>query len=468
MRPCWRLLALLLVGWSVHPDTTSAQSSFTGVVRLRGTVNARQDTIVQTTKGYRSRLDYLCDLVRSCTMIGDAGAHTMVIIEHDRKVFVTVTQADSWQLEAMMRTLRTGGRAMSGLWDVSGFRFKRTRKTGQVAGQRCELWAGHAPGAPRDEVSEVCLGATGGIAVGLLAGVFNSETTVPPEYDESGLPRKALNAGILRLRLVKNGSPTTVEVISIEPGTVDDSLFEVPAGYEGVRMATVIRWMQAAVQAAQHGELSLTPRPGDSLSYPLPDDPGLSQPPSLISCAWDSLAPGDYRGEGEVTYRVTPHGVPDTATITVQRLYGAELSTFRAAAQHVLALCRFTPVMADTNVPPVLMRQRIAFARAEGQSNSRDREEYVPEEIPPADMQPVTIVTCDPNLHEEGVIRVRMVVGKDGLPEPGTISAVNETRHTAVGEAAVAFAQCVFTPARYKGVPVRQKIEFTVTLRYDP
>ena len=474
MRPCWRLLALLLVGRSVHPDAAPAQSGFTGVVRLRSTVNARQDTIVQTTKGSRVRFDYLCDLVRSCTMIGNAGTHTMMIIEHDRRMFVTITQADGWQLEAMMQTLdpvlRTGRRPVSGLWDVSGLKFKKTRKSGEVAGQQCDVWVGRRPGASKDEGGEACLGTPGaGIAAGLLASVFSSETTVPPEYDESGLPRKALNSGLLRLRLVQDGARTTVEVISVEPGAVDDSLFDRPLGYEEVRMSDIIRWV-AAQQQAERGGLSLSPRPGDFVSYPLPDDSRVSRPPSLTSCAWDSLAPGDYRGQGEVTYQVTPQGVADTATMTAVRLYGADPRIFRSAAQRVVAVCRFTSVAADTTASPILMRQWMKFAGTGAQYAPRDSEVYVPADVTAADtadMQHVTAVTCNPELHEEGVIRVQMVVGKDGLPEPGTISAVNETTHTGVGEAAIVFARCVFTPARYKGVPVRERIEFTVTVRYQ-
>ena len=80
-------------------------------------------------------------------------------------------------------------------------------------------------------------------------------------------------------------------------------------------MSDIIRWV-AAQQQAERGGLSLSPRPGDFVSYPLPDDSRVSRPPSLTSCAWDSLAPGDYRGQGEVTYQVTPQGVADTATMT--------------------------------------------------------------------------------------------------------------------------------------------------------
>ncbi len=459
----WSATAILLYGTLLPPGAAIAQTGFTGVVRIRSTVNARQDTIIQTTKGGRARFDYLCDLVRSCTMIGDSGTHTLMAIEDDRKIYVTITQADSWQLEAMTQTLEPVLRtrlAVSRLWDVSGLKFKKTRRSSQVAGQRCEVWAGHYPGATRDEASEACLGNSGGIAVGLLVGVFKSETTVPPAYDENGLPHKSLNAGLLRLRLVKNGSPTTVEVLSIEPGTVDDSLFDPPAGYEHIRMAAFIKGMQAARQQAERPGPSLSPRPGDSLSYPLPDDPQISKPPSLTVCAWDSLAPAVYQGEGEVTYRVRPNGVPDTATMMVERLYGADLRTFRTAAQKVVAVCRFTQVAAD-NAPPTLMRQRISFAGGRGRFDSTESEVYIPTDS--LELEPVAIVKCEPILHEEGRIRVQMVIGTDGLPEPGKISAVNETTHMQVAEAPIAFAGCVFTPARYKGILVRQKIEFTIT-----
>jgi hypothetical protein len=86
------------------------------------------------------------------------------------------------------------------------------------------------------------------------------------------------------------------------------------------------------------------------------------------------------------------------------------------------------------------------------------------------DSNAAKIVDCQPPLHQEGLIRVRMIVGKDGLPEPGTISAVNQTTHKKVEEARIAFARCVFTPARHKGAPVRQVIDlyFTVGETQEP
>ena len=83
------------------------------------------------------------------------------------------------------------------------------------------------------------------------------------------------------------------------------------------------------------------------------------------------------------------------------------------------------------------------------------------------EMEPVTIVKkCETGLHEEGVFRVQMVIGTDGRPEPGKISVVNETTHTMVEVGPNVFAGCVFTPPRYKGILVRQKIEFRVTVKY--
>lgn len=464
MRLYWTILGVL-AGSSLNPALIVAQSGFTGTLLIRTTVHARQDTMTQRTKGRRTRFDYLCDLVRSCTMIVDGDAHVAWIVEHDRKVYLTITQADDKQLEAMQLTLGAmlEAKAGSDLWDFRGLKFAKTGKSEELAGLRCEVWIGRGAG---DDESEACLGTGGvGIALELLADPVAESTSVTG-YTETGLPRDRLRSGLLRIRLVKNGRPSTIEVIRVARAAVNDTLFAPPVGYTEVLAADIIKRMQASLEQAERRGLSLNPRAGPLVNYPMADDPRLSRPPSLISCAWDALPPGAYRGEAQVTYRVTPLGVPDTATVIVERLNGADLGTYRVAAQRTVAVCRFTPVTGDSNSGGTLMRQRISFGGAEEDlEEASDSEVVIPAWASPSDLESVTMVSCQPVLHEEGRIRVRMIVGTDGLPEPGTIHAINETTQKRVEEAPAALAHCVFTPARYKGIPIRQKIEFMMTVR---
>jgi hypothetical protein len=402
-------------------------------------------------------------------MVVESDAHVTRIIEHDRKVYLTITRADARQLEALGTILEPfeGARPQTaGLWDLDGLQFKKTGKTAQMAGIRCDIWVGRRSGASRNDASEVCLGASGiGFGVAQFVDALMADSNASGQYADNGLPRKALGSGLLKLSLVKDGSPTTLEVISVRPSIVDDTLFAMPAGYTEVRMADMLQRVQAWLDDAKFRGLPLTPRYGLGLSYPVTDDPRVSQPPALDRCAWRSIQPGGERGEGEVTYQVTAEGVPDTNTLTVVRLSRADSPTFRAAAQKVVGACRFTAPTADRDSAPTLVRQRISFLKGDAETESADSKIYGEESSP--ELEHATTVKCQPDLHEFGVFRVDMVIGTDGRPEPGRTSAVNVTTNTTLGEAAVAFAGCVFNPARYRGVPVRQAVQVIVRVK-DP
>jgi hypothetical protein len=460
------VLTLLLFGGLLPRMPAAAQTGFDGVLLVRTTVNSRQDTIVQTSKGHRVRFDYLCDIVRSCTMLVDADAHTTRIIDHDRKIYLTFTREDNRRIEAMtpeMEAMLGTTSKPPGRWNLAGLHFEKTGGTAQVAGVPCEVWVGRSSADDTDEASEACIGVRGvGFAAGLLDQALAADSAAPRARPD-GLPETTLGSGLLSLSLIRNGRPTTLEVVNVRPGVPDDSLFVAPAGYTEVRMADILQWLQGTVEDARRRGLDFMPRPGLALSYPLADDPRLPQPPSLASCAWRSITPSEDLGEGEVTYQVSADGVPDTASLFVARQSGTDASGYRAAAQKVVAVCRFTPLHADSSAGPILMHQRLSFGARRG-SEPPDSV-YLPGSS--QDLEAAEIVDCDPSssLQDVGVVRARMIIGKDGLPEIGTISAVNETTHRTVGEARIAFARCVFTPARYKGAPVRQMIEVEVTVQ---
>ena len=63
------------------------------------------------------------------------------------------------------------------------------------------------------------------------------------------------------------------------------------------------------------------------------------------------------------------------------------------------------------------------------------------------------------------LIQSGRVIGLDGYPEPGTIHVRTAAFPLLEREAQLIIPKCLFKPARYKGVPVRQKIQFTITAR---
>jgi hypothetical protein len=169
-------------------------------------------------------------------------------------------------------------------------------------------------------------------------------------------------------------------------------MFAPPAAYREMRMADALQLVQAWLDDARFRQLSLTPRFGLALSYPSTDDPRVSQPPALETCAWRSIELGDGQGqgEGEVTYQVTAEGVPDTTTLTVVRLSRAEPKSFRTAAAKAVGVCRFTPRMADSAAAPTLVRQRISFLTGDAGTESTDPKISVEEPAP--EPEPATTV----------------------------------------------------------------------------
>ena len=120
------------------------------------------DTVVQTSKGHKVRLDGFG---------GDSGS--MIIdndakIDHDRssrekKQYMTMTQDDMKQMQAMMGPMmeRMKPEAESGGQVAASFKFAPTGRSETVAGVRCKVWHGEYVDKDGDkEEGEACV-ATG-------------------------------------------------------------------------------------------------------------------------------------------------------------------------------------------------------------------------------------------------------------------------------------------------------------------
>ena len=222
------------------------------------------------------------------------------------------------------------------------------------------------------------------------------------------------------------------------------------------------------------GPYALSPRPGDSLSLPFAENPGLPQPATLKECAWDSLDQPYLVAKGEVTYAVTAEGVPDTATLIIRSYRGVDSSTFQAAARRIVANCRFHARVFAPDQSPGVVRQRLFFAAPNASEEIYTASgEVVVSRDTPADsamasyLEDATMLSCPAVTGlPAGRVELQFVVGLDGKPEPATMRAVNATSPEFARLGLGIAARCRFKPAQFKGRPVRSLI--ILPLRVNP
>ena len=210
---------------------------------------------------------------------------------------------------------------------------------------------------------------------------------------------------------------------------------------------------------------TLSPRPGDSLSLPVAEDPRFAYPASLETCAWDSLDQPYLQGQGEVAYAVTAQGIPDTATLTIRTLHGVDTGTFQRAARRLVAHCRFHPRPLASGESTGLVRQRLFFGASEVLAGSYKfpGDVFISHGSPVdslSQLEEATVILCPrfgPGL-PPGRVELQFVVGVDGKPEPSTMQAVNATSPALASVAPGLVMACRFRPARWKGRPVRSAI----------
>jgi len=231
------------------------------------------------------------------------------------------------------------------------------------------------------------------------------------------------------------------------------------------------RWkgVEAPKAVPSEGPYALSPRPGDSLSLPLAEDPGLPQPAALQECAPAPDQPY-LIATGEVTYAVTAQGVPDTATLTVRSSHGVDSHTFQSAARKMVANCRFQPRTHVAGESPGLVRQRFFF----GAPNALDhgaRGDVVISRDSPADslmvrhLEDATMLSCPAITGTaRGRVEMQFVVGLDGKPEPATMLPVNATSPEFATQALGIVSKCRFKPAQFKGRAVRSLIRLPMRM----
>jgi hypothetical protein len=248
MRAFSSLLSVLAVLATV-PAAANAQTGFNGVITF---VNAgssgKPDTFVQYSKGHKLRFDGFGQ--GHGAMIVDNDAKVMMIVEPDKKQYMTMTEADAKQMQAMMGPMmermkkRRGERA-----DASKLDFVNTGKSETVAGVRCQVWHGtYSDDEGEKKEGDACVAPGVGLALADLMDnnpLLSHSGGAAKEQFEQYRQLVGGNKGILKATSVKDGTPhTELEAVKIERTSVADSLFAAPAGYKEIKMGDMMKGFQ--------------------------------------------------------------------------------------------------------------------------------------------------------------------------------------------------------------------------------
>jgi hypothetical protein len=260
----WGALAAVLVGGALQPTEAGAQTGFNGVITFVSARGAgKQDTFVQSTQGRKVRIDGLGP--HRGGMIVDNDAKTLMIVDADKQQYMTMTEADAQQMQAMMAPMMDKMKQEQS--KASGkFSFSKTGKTETVAGVPCEVWRGQHTGADGEKnEGEACVATGVGFALADLT--FNNPMLQQhgPMHEQFEQYRQLVgdNKGILKATSVKNGKTTTeLEAIKIERKAVGAETFAPPAGYKEIRMGDMMMQAHKAMQGhANPGKPDTTGQP---------------------------------------------------------------------------------------------------------------------------------------------------------------------------------------------------------------
>jgi Domain of unknown function (DUF4412) len=236
---------------SLAAQPATAQTGFEGVITYldhnKATDKATQ--IVQTSKGHKAKFEGMggaSDMI----LIFDGDSHTMIMVQPDKKQYITVTQADMDQMAAMMKPMADRMKKDSG---ESKFKMDvtNTGRTETVAGTKCEVWHGTTvdeDGSKRE--GEACVAQ--GVGFALYDIMVNNPMTKQMRGSMQAQMEKFKQVlsggkGVLKMTSIENGKPVVnLEATKIDRRPVSDTEFQPPAGYTGTSMAAMM--MQSAQQ----------------------------------------------------------------------------------------------------------------------------------------------------------------------------------------------------------------------------
>jgi len=260
--------------WLV-PPSAAAQTGFEGVTTFlqHNKSDGKTSTMVQTTKGKKVKLE---GFGSSSTMIFDGDSHSMIIVEPEKKQYMTVTQADMDQMGTMMKAMSERMKNAKGKGeddDRSGFKMdvSNTGRTETVAGKKCEVWRGSSTDERgKKKEGEACVAQGAGFA--LYDIMLNNPMTARMRSSAQAQLEKfkqltSGGKGILKMTSIEDGKPfVELEATKIEPKSVSDDAFKPPAGYTGTSMGAMLQqsaqqmqMLQQKMQDAQKGKDTTKP-----------------------------------------------------------------------------------------------------------------------------------------------------------------------------------------------------------------
>jgi hypothetical protein len=259
---------LALVSLTAAP--AAAQTGFEGVTTFlqHSKSDGKTTTMIQTSKGKKVRLE---GFQSSGTMILDGDTHTMIIVEPEKKQYITITQADMEQMAAMMKPMAERMKAMKqekGGDDKDDFKVdvSKTGRTETVAGTRCEVWQGSSVDADgKKREGEACVAQ--GVGFELYDLMMNNPMTAHMRGAAQAQLEKykqlmSGGKGILKMTSIENGKPfVEMEATKIEKKSVSDDAFRPPAGYTGTTMGGM---MQQATQQMQMMQQKMQNQKGET------------------------------------------------------------------------------------------------------------------------------------------------------------------------------------------------------------
>jgi hypothetical protein len=233
----------------------AAQTGFEGVITFTNYEHGgKPSTFIQTTKGHRLRLD---GFGSAGSMIIDNEAHVVMIVQPDKKQYMTMTQDDIKQMQAMMGPMMERMKQRGKSKHAAGnFTFTPTGKKETVAGVKCAVWHGEYTDAtdPSDkDEGEACVANGVGFALAELtfANPMMMKGSAVSDQFEQYRQLVGGNKGLLKATRFENGQPKPVlEATAIERKAVSDDAFRPPAGYTEVRMGDMMMKAQKSMQQA--------------------------------------------------------------------------------------------------------------------------------------------------------------------------------------------------------------------------
>jgi hypothetical protein len=232
----------------------AAQTGFVGVITfVRHDRSGAPDTVVQTSNGHKVRLDGFGS--DSGSMIIDSDAKTIIIVEPRKQQYMTMTQDDMTQMQAMMGPMMERMRQKRKAEGKSGsFKFSPTGRSETVAGVKCKVWHGEYVDKDGDkDEGEACVAPGVGFALAELTFanpmMALGDASGAGDMFEQYRDLIGGNKGVLKASKLEKGElRTELEATKVERKPVSDDAFLPPTAFKEVRMGEMMMKAQKAMQ----------------------------------------------------------------------------------------------------------------------------------------------------------------------------------------------------------------------------